>query len=65
MGVSRSTYYRRRMKARQQAALAQAAAVLERLQWQFAELRASFDKIAAAHDAMAAELVSCPGASRL
>jgi hypothetical protein len=29
---------------------------IDRLQWQIAELRASLDKIAAAHAAMAAEL---------
>ena len=39
MGISRSTYYRRRAKAREQAALALAAAVLDRLAWQVAELR--------------------------
>jgi hypothetical protein len=31
-------------------------AVLDRLQWQLAELRASLDKIASANAAMAAEL---------
>jgi len=30
--------------------------VLDRLQWQLAELRANLDKIAIAHAAMAAEL---------
>jgi hypothetical protein len=58
MGIGRST-------PRQEAAQTHAADVLGRLQWQLAELRASLDKIAVAHAAMAAELVSCPGASRL
>ena len=48
-----------RAKARQQAALAQAVAareaVLDRLAWQVAELRASLDQCAM-HEAMAAEL---------
>jgi hypothetical protein len=60
LGVSRSTYYRRRAKAREQAALAAATAakeaVLDRLQWQLAELRASLDRCAAVNAAMAAEL---------
>jgi hypothetical protein len=65
MGVSRSTYYRRRAKARHEAALAQATAareaVLDRLQWQLAELRVSLDRCAAANAAMAAELSASPG----
>jgi hypothetical protein len=69
LGISRSTYYRRRAKAREQAALAAATAareaVLDRLQWQLAELRASLDRMAVANGAMAVELVSCPGASRV
>ena len=60
LGLSRSTYYRRRAKAREQAALAQAMAareaVLDRLAWQIAELRASLDKMTVANAAMAAEL---------
>jgi len=64
LGISRSTYYRRRAKAREQAAraavLAQASAareaVLDRLAWQLAELRANLDKIAVANAAIAAEL---------
>src|SRR5262249_37153467 len=58
LGISRSTYYRRRAKAREQAALAQAVAAREavRLAWQLAELRANLDKIAQANAAMAAEL---------
>ena len=67
LGISRSTYYRRRAKAREQAAqaareavLAQAVAareaVLDRLAWQIAELRASLDRCAIAHAVMAAEL---------
>jgi hypothetical protein len=53
-------HYRRRAKARHEAALAQATAareaLLDRLQWQLAELRASLDKIAVANAAMATEL---------
>jgi hypothetical protein len=61
LGISRSkTWYRRRAKAREQAALAQAIAareaILDRLQWQIESLRASLDKIAVANAAMAAEL---------
>jgi hypothetical protein len=55
-------WYRRRAKARQQAALAQATAareaVLDRLQWQLAELRASLERAAVAHEAMRAELAA-------
>ena len=49
-------YYRRRAKAREQAAMAAREAVLDRLAWQLAELRASLDKIAVANAAMEAEL---------
>ena len=49
-------YYRRRAKAREQAAQAHAAAVLDRLQWQVAELRASLEKMAAANAVMVREL---------
>jgi hypothetical protein len=56
MGISRSTYYRRRAKAREQAALAHAAAVLDRLAWQVAELRTHLDRLAALNAVMAAEL---------
>jgi hypothetical protein len=63
LGISRSTWYRRRAKARQQAALAQAVAAreaaLDRLTWQVAELRTHLDKLAAANAAMAAELFLC------
>jgi hypothetical protein len=56
--------YRRRQKAREQAALAQAMAareaVLDRLQWQIAELRASLDRCAVANAAMAVELSASP-----
>jgi len=45
-----------RAKARQQAAMAARAAVLDRLAWQIAELRASLDRCAAAHAVMAAKL---------
>ena len=58
--IPQHTYYRRRAKAREQAALAQAIAareaVLDRLQWQIVELRASLDRCAMTHAAMAAEL---------
>ena len=47
MGISRSPYYRRRAKAREQVALGHAAAVLDRLAWQLAELRTSLDQCAA------------------
>lgn len=61
LGISRSTYYRKRAKAREQAVLAAATvtrnAVLDRLDWQLAELRASLDRTAAAHAIMSAELV--------
>ena len=56
LGISRSTWYRRRAKAREQAAVAAREAVLDRLAWQLAELRANLDKCAVAHAAMAAEL---------
>jgi hypothetical protein len=56
MGVSRSTWYRRRAKAREQAALAAREAVLDRLAWQVAELRESLDKVAAFHAIVAQEL---------
>jgi hypothetical protein len=56
LGISRSTYYRRRAKAREQAAQAHAAAVFDRLAWQVAELRTHLDRLAAANAIMAAEL---------
>jgi hypothetical protein len=59
-GLSRSTYYRRRRKAREQAAVAAREAVLDRLQWQLAELRANLDRCAVAHAAMAVELSASP-----
>ena len=49
-------WYRRRAKAREQAAQAAREAVLDRLAWQIAELRVNLDKCAFAHAAMAAEL---------
>jgi hypothetical protein len=62
LGISRSTWYRRQAKARQEAARTQALAarevVLDRLQWQLASLRASLNKIAVANAAMAAALLS-------
>src|SRR5215472_5652476 len=60
LGISRSTYYRRRAKAREQAALAQAIAtreaVLARLAWQIESLRASLDQCAAANAQIPSEL---------
>jgi hypothetical protein len=56
VGLSRSTWYRRRAKAREQAVLAAREAVLDRLAWQLAELPAQLDRCAAAHAAMAAAL---------
>jgi hypothetical protein len=56
LGISRSTWYRRRAKAREQAALASRAIVFNRLQWQVTELRASLDRCAAMHAIFAAEL---------
>ena len=61
LGISRSTtWYRRRRKARQEACVrltvAARAAVLDRLAWQIAELRASLDRCAVAHAVMAREL---------
>src|SRR5262249_6378905 len=49
------TWYRRRAKGRQQAAQTHAAAVLDRLAWQVAELRAHLDRIAAANAIFARE----------
>ena len=49
-------FYRRRAKARQAAAVAAREAVLDRLAWQIAELRANLDKMAVANAAMAAAL---------
>ena len=48
LGISRSTYYRRRAKARSQAALAAREAVLDRLAWQLAELAEIFRRRRAA-----------------
>jgi hypothetical protein len=46
-GISRSTWYRRKAKAREQAALAAREAVFDRMAWQVAELRESLDRAAA------------------
>ena len=54
--ITQHLYLPRRAKARQQAALGHAAAVLDRLQWQLAELRASLERAAVVHAAMAREL---------
>jgi hypothetical protein len=51
MGVSRSLF-RRRVKARQQAAR---EVMFDRLQWQVAELKAHLNRCAAFHAAMARE----------
>jgi hypothetical protein len=52
LGISRSTCYRRRKQARKRAALASAQAareaLLDRLEWQLAELRAHLDRCARA-----------------
>jgi hypothetical protein len=49
-GISRSTWYRRRKKAREQAAAAQAAivrqAALDRLEWQITQLRGELETAA-------------------
>jgi hypothetical protein len=59
-GISRSTpWYRRRAKAREQAALAARAAVFDRMQWQLSELRESLDRAAAAN-AMIGEVLGAP-----
>ena len=52
-GVSRSTWYRRKAKARQQAALVARAAGFDRLRWQVEELRSNLDKVASFHAIMA------------
>jgi hypothetical protein len=52
-GISRSTWFRRRAKARQQAAR---AAILDRLDWQMHELRGHLAWAATAHAVMAREL---------
>jgi len=52
-----------RAKARQQAALSAAMAarlaMLDRIEWQLAELRRDLDRAAAAHEAMMAEFAAC------
>jgi hypothetical protein len=62
-GISRSTYYRRKAKGRQQAALAHDAAareaMLDRLHWQVVELRASLDR-AAAFNAAIGQVLNAP-----
>ena len=50
-------WYRRRAKAREQAALVAQQAVLDRLDWQLSKLCACLDRAARAQAAMAAELV--------
>ncbi len=57
LGISRSTWYRRRKQAREAAAR---DAVFDRLAYQLAELRACLDRAAAAHAVMARELSGDP-----
>jgi hypothetical protein len=67
LGISASTYYRRRKKARQQAALGQGLLwdeaaremMFNRLAWQVSELRESLDK-AAAFNAIIGQVLSEP-----
>ena len=54
--VHPTTLLRRKAKARQEAAQTHAAAVLDRLQWQVVEMRASLERAAVAHAVMAREL---------
>src|SRR5215468_8894559 len=64
LGISRpKPLYRRRAKAREQAALAAREAVLDRLQWQMTELRVSLERCAAAHELMRAELWHPPAST--
>ena len=60
-GCSRSTWYRRKAKTRQDAALAAATAarvaVLDRLDWQLTDLRAAIDR-AARYQAIAAAVIA-------
>jgi hypothetical protein len=53
-------YYRRRAKARPEAALAARVAMLDRLQWQVAELQESLDKAAAFNAVMGQVLCEPP-----
>ena len=66
MGVSRSTYYRRRKQAAQQAALSAATAarlaVLDRLDWMLGQMRAELD-LAARFMVEGAEILAGLGAS--
>jgi hypothetical protein len=61
LGVSRSTYYRRRKQAREREAVAAAtatrSAVLDRLEWQLADLRADLAE-AAKYQAITAGIIS-------
>jgi hypothetical protein len=56
MGISRSTWYRRCAKAREQAASVARTAVLDRLEWQLTELQASLNRAARAQAECAAIL---------
>jgi len=72
LGISRSTYYRRRAKAREQAAAAQAMtmreAVFDRLDWQLARLRRELETAARFTDegaAIIAELAAESASARI
>jgi hypothetical protein len=72
MGISRSTYYRRRAKAREQAAAATATAArqaaLDRLDWQLAQLRCELETAARFTDqgaAIIAELAAESASARI
>jgi hypothetical protein len=58
-GPNPGAYYYRRKKARQWADVVARKAVLDRLAWQVAELRASLDRTAAFHAVMA-EVLGAP-----
>ena len=64
LGISRSTYYRRRAKAREQAAAALAVTMLEavfdRLNWQMARLRRELETAARFVDEGAAIIAELP-----
>ncbi len=66
-GISRSTWYRRQKKAREQAAAALALtmrqAALDRLEWQITQLRADLEKAARFADEGAAILDELAGVS--
>jgi hypothetical protein len=67
-GISRSTWYRRQKKAREQAAAAQAAtmrqATLDRLEWQMTQLRGELETAARYMDEGAALLAELAAMTR-